>query len=328
MPDAVPWLLLLVILSFVVWRLHPTMSLNSPCCPSGSIGSGGCKGGGKGGGKDGGKGEVIALADGTRCYAVGPRRGAGAVVIVAHDIYGPASGRTFGICDKLSERLGSEHGGALVLLPFLFDDAWPSERPMLGAWPKLRYLFGRALFRRWRQIEPAFRCALLPLARRALGSSSSAGSASSSSARIALVGFCWGGWCNLRACAAFPGAFRGAVGFHPSPQLCWLHGDALAPLVRRARATPVCFLPGWNDPRLVKEGGLVQRTLSEAEPAAPSGASVFRTFARMAHGWVNRGDVAADARVREDVRLAMDIAVGFLRERLSLPPAAVSAACR
>ena len=219
-----------------------------PCCPCGSVPAV----------EDTSplRGQMITLG-GRQCYVSGTRSGATAVVIVCHDIYGLMSGRTRLICDELAARLD----GTLVILPDFFNDrcdrsesgsratarpappparlkpclpsrppsafrtpSWPADKPMEGTWAVLRYMTPR-LHRRWAGLEPFFAHTLLPFARAAM--------TPAAAGRIALVGFCWGSWCNLRACAAFPDAFCAAVGFHPSPVLCYLHGDALCPLLAK-----------------------------------------------------------------------------------------------
>lgn len=242
----------------------------------------------------------------------GPARGAKSVIIACHDVYGVTSGRTREVCDELAARLD----GALVLLPDFFNDNWPKHKPLAGAWSVPRYMATR-LLTHWSSVEPVFRQDLLPLAQRAMESEcagSGDGTGAGDRGPIALVGFCWGGWCNMRACAAFPDVFSAAVGFHPSPTLCYVHGNAMAPLVAKCRC-PLLYCAASNDSPLVKEGGLVQRTLESECGKIVSGRSVFKTFDRMRHGWVSRGDVQ-DTAVAEDVRGAMDMAVTFLREHL------------
>ena len=162
------------------------------------------------------------------CYVTGPQSDCDAVIIVTHDIFGPLSGRTREICDELASMMGPR---TLVLLPYLFADGWPADKqvkdPEVGSGPNLDtikflllFLLPRLFNTRWNgNVEPKFRLTLLPFARKALAKSKEG--ENTSLERIALCGFCWGGWCNLRACASFPSTFRAAVGFHPSPMLCW-----------------------------------------------------------------------------------------------------------
>jgi len=255
-------------------------------------------------------GKMLTLSDGRQCYMTGPATDAKAVVIACHDVYGLTSGRTREVCDELARRLE----GVLVLLPDFFNDSWPKHKPLAGTWTVARYMITR-LSMRWNAVEPVFRDDILPLARRAMKPDGAGGNDDENArGRIALVGFCWGGWCNMRACAAFPDAFSAVVGFHPSPTLCYAHGNAMSPFFSKSRC-PLLYCAASNDSPFVKEGGLVQRTLASECDELVSSQSRFRTFSRMRHGWVSRGDVQ-DTAVAEDVRIALDLADSFLREHL------------
>ncbi len=119
--------------------------------------------------------------------------------------------------------------------------------------------------------------------------------------KIALVGFCWGGWAasHLLAednsppqviCAAIP---------HPSIACEEMHGGNAVDLVSRSKG-PVLLLPAGNDTDRYRPGGDVLEALRAAQPDSDAALD----FGEMRHGWAVRGDVSVP-----DVRAAVDLAL-------------------
>jgi len=278
-------------------------------------------------------------------YVVGDMRGATSAIVVGHDVFGVHSGRTREICDELAESLG-----VIVICPDFFrggaggkDSAnaiasaigpkpW-YHKPgawLAGAWNLRSFLRGVGECT-WMIVGKELHERVVPFLR------------SMGVERIALLGFCWGGWFVTRASSS--DIFSCAAACHPSLevnlspililtlttsfiapsvippppssllhnliQVCGLVGEDIKE-VCDAVCCPQMLLPAGNDKPEVKAGGTAQ----EAYGSKAFGEDcVYETFETMQHGWVNRGDLRQEE-TRLEMRRAMEMLKAFYRRHL------------
>lgn len=256
------------------------------------------------------QGEYITVK-GLKIYATGNRKSK-STVIVAHDIFGPDSGRTKQICDQIANRMN-----LYVVLPDFFHGK-----------PFFPEMYGQSKYS-W----SSFCCSLVDLfcccrscdllcTSNKRASWETVGKEldgivipflcdNGSSERIGILGFCWGGWFGVHA-AANP-KIRCVGAFHPSLEPCLLVGEKSEDICKEVNC-PIMMLAAGADKEDVKKGGLLEKSIS-AKPFAEQ--CMFEEYAEMKHGWVNRG-LLTDKDVHKKAEEAMDQAILFLTRHLIL----------
>jgi len=283
-----------------------TVSELPQCCPPGSHGAA-SRGGyiPKGGMED---------LEGTPCYIVGQgSRG----ILVAHDAFGLDSGRTLEICDLLASKLG-----VIVAAPQFWRDGAAGGRKGARAIEdafhptpetsccQMPSLYAQAAWHlpsfirdfkkhNWEIVSPAVHDHVLPEMRRR------------GAAKVAALGFCWGGWLVAHASASKD--ICCGVTFHPSQvEVCRFTGESFDELCEGI-ACPQMLLAAGPDQQDVKEGG---KEFEALQATSFADECVFRTFDAMKHGWVNRGSLE-DVEVARDYNQAMELACNFLTKHFA-----------
>jgi len=250
-------------------------------------------------------------ADGSRVcvYVAGgggdaPLRGA---VVLVHDAFGLTSGRTMQYADELRALLGDS---VAVVAPDLFgavgaamgdndrDLAWRACCGGLfgGIYERIRYP--------WDAVEAKLNDVIALLRRDA----AEGGLGVPSTAPLAGVGFCWGGWACFRAAKA-PSPFVCATSAHPSAQVQWLQrsGPTLKEVVD-AVSIPLLLCPTKSEPAMLQPDGWIAQSL-------PAGSAVV-PYPRETHGFANRGDVRVPV-IREDVLDVQRRMADFIRDNFA-----------
>jgi len=251
---------------------------------------------------------VTSMGKPMRVYIVGdsvPGRKVG--IIVAHDIFGGASGRHKLICDQLSDTCG-----AVVCMPDLFHDSYPSDEKELPLWKIPLYLptaFSQIVRRKWspgvlRDVESAV--SVLS----GLGVE-----------RVGMMGFCYGAWVVMRGSGAeadrLPEVCCG-VSVHPSVhQIVGFEGTSEEEIVRAVRS-PQLVLSTTSEPAAWRAGGDVHRWLASLPGAAGRGSKVVNLPGGLLHGFCTRGN-ASNPAVLAGVRQVMDEAAAFFETHLTSP---------
>jgi dienelactone hydrolase len=128
-------------------------------------------------------------------------------------------------------------------------------------------------------------------------------------AKIAYVGFCFGGYVTLLGCQEADVAC--GVGIHSSAKIFNMHGSD-----ERAAATkvtcPQMIIQGHNDPENTKPNGAMHEELLKHSFGSVCS---LHEFPDVAHGWVPRGDLS-DEVVARNVKDAMDLCTSFLNIHL------------
>lgn len=250
--------------------------------------------------------------DGVPCYVVGDGQGA---ILVGHDAFGVDSGRTKQICDELASSLG-----VLVVVPAFFtagaaaglcaeySEAISPTVPRPAWWRLLGNYMGCAWnmpaflrdlrAHRWEAVGPQVQDKVLPAMRRR------------GVAKVALLGFCWGGWLVLHASAS--NDFCCGATAHPSQaEVCSLLGEDIHGLCEQVQC-PQMILSASNDHAKTKEGGIAHNAYSAKSFGQDC---VFETFLDMKHGWVNRACLD-DENVARDFQNALEMLKAFYRKHL------------
>lgn len=238
------------------------------------------------------------------CYQSGETTSEAAVLVLS-DIFGWRSGRTRQICDKIASQ------GFLVVLPnFFHDDGWDHTKPLIG-WSCPWYFFKHLMWYGWdqqRRQKGRYHCSY-PSVSADVGPSihhlvSHCGA--DSSRKLAVLGFCWGGWLAVRACG-ISGVACG-VAMHPTMNMEAFHGGSLGEVYEKIRAPVMCLSAG-DDPAEAKPEGPLHEALQSKSFGQ---ACDLREFPEMRHGWVPRGS-DDDPAVQRDRAMALEAAVSFLR---------------
>ena len=228
------------------------------------------------------RGHVLQLGPGggLSVYVTGdaPRGSPG--LLVAHDIFGPDSGRTKQLCDVLARRLG-----VLVVLPDFFrgDPFFPeaygnsmyswrsvgeSLFDLLIRCRALELLFSSNKRASWEVVGRDFEDICIPLLQER------------GCRKIGVLGFCWGGWFGCHA--ASNADICCVAAFHPSLEPCFLVGESSAELCAAVNC-PVLMITAGEDSANVKSGGLLSNSIAE-KSALLEEQSVFEEFKDMRHG--------------------------------------------
>lgn len=251
-------------------------------------------------------GEEIQLDEATKAYVSRPPAGVKPKggILVFHDVFGYNSARTHYLIDELAAQgflcispdfFGSELAGVLDN-----KDVVDITRP----W-KL-FTGGSVMMKRlrvpWANTENKVGELVLPWFKTELGED----------AKLFLWGFCWGGWAIMRASAMDGQPFIAGVGCHPSPDAQKLQSDAATTqqLYENAKC-PMLFLPAWNDPRWLKNGGSHFKILEDKFP----GKCKCVEFNDQMHGFMNRGNIKEE-KIKAAYEKGMAEAKQFLEDRL------------
>lgn len=219
-----------------------------------------------------------------RCvYLVSPPTPSTRGLLVIHDIFGFAGGRTQACCDLLAAR------GFHVALADFYDGA---NMPQMGG-------FNDPAAREWLK-SMSLPAALDVHANRAFGLLKERGAVS-----IGALGFCWGAYVVFKLSAY--GSIRAGVSCHPSLKIGRMFFGEEESEISLAKAVkcPQCMMPAGNDPDMFRDG-----TIAKAVQSSGSDCVVL-DFPEMEHGFVCRGDLS-QAAVQRDVDAALAKASEFL----------------
>ena len=253
------------------------------------------------------KGAVHSF-DGVDFYSVGSTTSKQGILIIP-DVFGWNGSRTRNIADHFADLDGVRGSSYYVVIPKILTppleggndgDGLPADfdvsrrdetRPFIRSFT-------------WEILAPRVNAILRHLVEQGI-------------TKIALVGFCWGGWVTSHIQAQDdPASSRVlcAVVPHPSITCEEMHGGDPVALVSRARS-PALLLPAGNDSDRYRPGGDILEALRQAQPDS----DVALDFAAMQHGWAVRGDVS-DPAVRAAVDLAVDKTLQFIAAQFAKAP--------
>ncbi|PAA84910.1 hypothetical protein BOX15_Mlig020230g3, partial [Macrostomum lignano] len=237
------------------------------CCSSGSPSNNSNSGSGS-----------IVTDSGVRNYITGSGKGRGLVLI--HDIFGLDIGQTRQFADDLAAK-----AEATVVMPDLFHggEAWslarfpPPDKTEFGNWLSTTANADKAVKAILDQTVPLLKQRINP------------------SAKLALLGFCWGAKPAMLLAAAAASPFACAASAHPA----FLTAD----LVRAVRM-PIALLPASDDPDM-------QKLLEELRDQPFYSRCVHRRYDGVSHGFcAARGD-RNDAKQMEKILDARDTLAKF-----------------
>ncbi|PAA86403.1 hypothetical protein BOX15_Mlig020230g2 [Macrostomum lignano] len=237
------------------------------CCSSGSPSNNSNSGSGS-----------IVTDSGVRNYITGSGKGRGLVLI--HDIFGLDIGQTRQFADDLAAK-----AEATVVMPDLFHggEAWslarfpPPDKTEFGNWLSTTANADKAAKAILDQTVPLLKQRIDP------------------SAKLALLGFCWGAKPAMLLAAAAGSPFACAASAHPA----FLTAD----LVRAVRM-PIALLPASDDPDM-------QKLLEELRDQPFYSRCVHRRYDGVSHGFcAARGD-RNDAKQMEKILDARDTLAKF-----------------
>lgn len=182
----------------------------------------------------------------------------------------------------------------------LYEDiATPGWRQILGL-PSLIYWVRENAWSN--NVGPYLNKLVLPYLREELAATS-----------IGIVNFCWGCYPTMKLLAQQEPDIKAAVGMHPSLKIFLLFPwDSPSKLMKKVQV-PTMWLAGGNDPGDIKAGGWADKLLAKKPELYKD--TVFRTFAKMKHGWVNRGDLGEDD-VCADYKTAINLSKDFFESHL------------
>ena len=109
-------------------------------------------------------------------------------------------------------------------------------------------------------------------------------------ARLACVGFCWGGWAVVRACGMDARLFACGAALHPAPDLQRLQADGpTRDAMLLDVKVPLFLAPADSDSTYLRPDAWWLAFLNEA--GKPTNGSESFLYADQRHGWSNRGDI-------------------------------------
>jgi len=252
----------------------------SPCCPDG--------------GSYGpliaepGKGNAVKWGDLDVYEAPTPEGASGKVaVLIFPDVYGWEMGLTRVVCDRLATELK-----CLAVTPDFFHGAPIAAQDLeVRCWKPggVLGMVWRMRSHKWPSVKADFEACTARLKSQGVE-------------RIAVLGFCWGGWAITHA-ASDP-FVKAAASCHPAPKgVSGVVGDDINAMYAAVQC-PVLFCVAGNDPDDVKPGGLADKALNaEGRPGLKS-----EVFEEMKHGWVTRGTASQNESAKEDAELATKMA--------------------
>ena len=221
-------------------------------------------------------------------------------ILLFSDVWGWNSGRVRAVADRLAE------GGRTVVVPKCLQPALRGGTDGDGLPPDFRIgpdTFESEFLPWVREASPIAK--FRPVLDGAMAFVKGRGAKA-----IGVVGFCWGAWAAAQASAAYPEIACAAV-FHPSIGLEGLLGGDVAALVAKINC-PFYLAAAGNDS--ADDYG-PEGSISKALAARFGDKTVTTRFEEVEHGFVLRGDLAAE-KVKRDVGLAMDEALAYLATHL------------
>ena len=243
-----------------------------------------------------------------RLYVVGPEGAAPpkAGVIVAHDIFGGDSGRHKQLCDTFAA------AGYLVVMPDLFREAYDPDEKDLPMWKLPLYLpkaFPLVLARGWDNgVREDVQAAAAFLAARGVD-------------RVGVIGFCYGAWVVMKACAGDVPQAACGVSVHPSvhnvAKFTPGGSETEAEAVVKGVRCPQLVLSSCSEPADWREGGAVQRWLQELPGPAGQCSELRDLPDTVRHGFCTRGDVRRPE-VAAAVQEVVDGALQYFKTHLPL----------
>ncbi|UJR07152.1 hypothetical protein I4U23_011440 [Adineta vaga] len=226
------------------------------------------------------KGEIVRVED-MDVYTVGSNTNSlkDLSIIVFYDIYGFNISQTRVFCD----RLAAEYEVQVVMPDFYRGKSASVTTPHLIAWV--------AQVGNWSQVSIDLKTIASWLRNTSL----------SSSRRIALIGFCWGGLQVARACSNLSNLFVTGISIHGA----WLTEDEVKNLQQ-----PVFFIAAGDDPPLQPN---ISTVIEQSASSRVSSQCQYETYSNMKHGFVSTGanysdsyNVAAIDKVHETVKIFLD----------------------
>ncbi len=247
----------------------------------------------------------IGEYEGVEFYSVGSLASKCGILIIP-DIFGWNGSRTRNIADHFADLDGVRGSGYYVIVPKILTppfeggndgDGLPADFDMAARGDVLGPFIKSYP---WDLLLPRLNAAVKHMLNEGV-------------TKIALVGFCWGGWVashilaeeNLPSevvCAAIP---------HPSITCEEMHGGNAVDLVSRSKG-PVLLLPAGNDSDRYRPGGDILEALRAVHPDSDAALD----FGEMRHGWSVRGDITVPA-IRAAVDLALDKSLQFIATQLA-----------
>jgi dienelactone hydrolase len=240
------------------------------------------------------------IYDGVEFYSVGSLTSKCGILIIP-DVFGWNGSRTRNVADHFADLDGVRGSGYYVVVPKILTPAFEGGHdgdglpadfdlatrgdvlgPFIKSFP-------------WDLLSPRLNAALKHMINEGI-------------TKIALVGFCWGGWAasHILAEDSMPTQVVCAAIPHPSILCEEMHGGNAVDLVSRSKG-PVLLLPAGNDSDRYRPGGDILEALRAVHPDSDAALD----FGEMRHGWAVRGDVAVPA-VRAAVDLALDKSLRFI----------------
>jgi dienelactone hydrolase len=269
------------------------------CCPPGSIGPAPLANKEQ-------KGKMIALMpkeDSKRkelpMYIVGQEEAPCSIVVVFTDVYGIESGNQKVFCDALSERLDS----SLVIMPDLFRG-----NPIMGSWGLPHSITNTFAIpsivwsSKTRMKDTAIETDLLEVILPFLNKFETA--------KISMVGFCYGAWVMGRGLALEQlSHLKCGVAIHPSWKIEQIHGKTETALAAAVKDKPILFLVANNDD--LKVGTPIIQQLSKQRGNIDEN-TISIEFQDMVHGFVARGD-ANDPKIAEQQEKVLHLTADFIK---------------
>jgi dienelactone hydrolase len=129
--------------------------------------------------------------------------------------------------------------------------------------------------------------------------------------KIAMMGFCWGGWALLHASIVFPEISVGVVA-HPAIHLeQYAYGGDNEALAKQV-TIPIFLLPAGNDPEIYSVGGPVYEALKSNNAKSMT----TEEYKDQTHGWVPRGHHHTEANVVDKQKLALEQMLAFITSNI------------
>jgi len=243
-------------------------------------------------------GELIEFEDGLKMYYVSAKKRTSRVIVVAHDVFGFYGSRSFSLVDQLSQDINAH-----VILPdFYRNDTIDNHGGIMNGLGKqqmdwIRTFPGESVTRDyeffidWLRHNQKIR----------------------RTDKIAMVGYCWGGWVTMLLSNPEKTKYPLALGvdYHPSPIVESLFGRSEEEFLGKIQAPQIVFTAG-GDPENIKPGGSLELLLKGKNLGVDS---EFYVYEEMTHGWVLRGDLEIE-NVRRDTKDALSKGIAYLQENL------------
>mmetsp|Transcript_6391 Transcript_6391/g.7318 ORF Transcript_6391/g.7318 Transcript_6391/m.7318 type:complete len:279 (+) Transcript_6391:120-956(+) len=204
--------------------------------------------------------------------------GNGEAILVLHDIYGPESGRTKQICDRLASE------GYIVVMPTLLENV-PLYLATNGGSiiNQLRAVWYLRSYK-WKKLKAQLLNHVIPYMSSELKVNS-----------IGLLCYCWGAYPMVHLLAEDIELIKCAVGLHPSLIVFGVQLENVSSYLKQVKV-PVTFLAAGSDSSDIKPNGSAEKALSNT---ASFKDCMFKEYESQKHGWTNRGDLSDESILRD-----------------------------